>query len=335
MPTKPRSQHRSKSFARRGAGKARDVHQRLRLSFKARTTSVATKSTSKKRHSVSSSSRIRSKHKIKNHKPLTILPQTISFFQLPYELREQIYVYTFVSSRVAWPDWEDVGSWDALALVSRQTKNELDHIPMRLLLGPLKAAWAHSGAAFPIYIISYPEYCNTGNIAVYIPRSAWESSWLLFRLLSTVLSFRAQRTTISVYNDSNRLVSLEEMSGLVQCIRAFLFVRTKPWAAMSRHMKPNALEVVILWAGHISFTGSPSDEVWGITLMRPPSPSKIPACVVCPIRSGVVTLQSMTQISLLDGIVISSETGFRPKRRTRLAKLELVSHAQFVERYDA
>jgi hypothetical protein len=223
MPTKPRSQHRSKSFARRGAGKARDVHQRLRLSFKARTTSVATKSTSKKRHSVSSSSRIRSKHKIKNHKPLTILPQTISFFQLPYELREQIYVYTFVSSRVAWPDWEDVGSWDALALVSRQTKNELDHIPMRLLLGPLKAAWAHSGAAFPIYIISYPEYCNTGNIAVYIPRSAWESSWLLFRLLSTVLSFRAQRTTISVYNDSNRLVSLEEMSGLVQCIRAFLF----------------------------------------------------------------------------------------------------------------
>jgi hypothetical protein len=100
-------------------------------------------------------------------------------------------------------------------------------------------------------------------------------------------------------------------------------------------MKPNALEVVILWAGHISFTGSPSDEVWGITLMRPPSPSKIPACVVCPIRSGVVTLQSMTQISLLDGIVISSETGFRPKRRTRLAKLELVSHAQFVERYDA
>jgi hypothetical protein len=204
---------------------------------------------------------------------------------------------------------------------------------MRLLLGPLKATWAHSGASLPIYITSYPEYSNTGNIAVYIPRSAWASTWLLLRLLSAVLSFRTKRTTISVYNDGNRLVSLEEMSRLVQCIRAFLFVRTKPWAAMAQHMKPNALEVVILWAGHLSFTGSPSDKVWGITLMRPPSPSKIPVRVVCPVRSGVVTLQSMTEISLLDGVVISSETGFRPKRRTRL--VELVSHAEFMERYDA
>jgi hypothetical protein len=104
---------------------------------------------------------------------------------------------------------------------------------------------------------------------------------------------------------------------------------------MSQYIKPNTLEVVILWAGHMSFTGSPSDEIWGVTLMRPPSPSKIPARVVCPVRSGVVTLQSMTQISLLDGIVISSETRFRPKRRTRLTKLELVSHAEFAEKYDA
>jgi hypothetical protein len=172
MPPSLRSRHCLKSFARRGAVKARDVHQRLRRSYKARPTSVATDSTSKGPGPVGGPSKIRFKHKREIHKPHTILLQTISFFKLPYELREQIYVYTFASSRVAWTDWEDAESWDTLALVSRQIKNELDHIPMRLLLGPLKAAWAHSGAPFPIYITSYPKYGNTRNIAVYIPRSA-------------------------------------------------------------------------------------------------------------------------------------------------------------------
>jgi hypothetical protein len=172
MPPSLRSRRRLRSFALRGAVKARAIHHRLHRSYKARTTSVATDSTSKESNPVSGPSQIRFLHKSEIHKLHTILPQTICFFKLPYELREQIYVYSFASSRVAWSNWEDDGSWDALALVSRQIKNELDHIPMRLLLAPLKATWAHSGASFPIYITSYPEYCNTGNIAVYIPRSA-------------------------------------------------------------------------------------------------------------------------------------------------------------------
>jgi hypothetical protein len=105
-----RSRHRLTSFARRSAVKARDVHQRLRRSYKARTTSVATDFTSKAPGSVSGPSKIGSKRKSHIRKPHTILPQTVSFFELPYELREQIYVYTFTSSRIAWTNWEDDGS---------------------------------------------------------------------------------------------------------------------------------------------------------------------------------------------------------------------------------
>jgi hypothetical protein len=176
--------------------------------------------------------------------------QTISFLELPYELREDIYLYVFASSKIHYTVRKEDRGWDCLAMTCHQIRAEFDAIPVRLLIAPIEATWAKSGAIFPIHISTDGAKREESKIIVRVPRSECRplavNAFLLFRLLSVVLAFKTARTTISLYDDGTPLLSLPDVKVFLCLTHSFLFLRITDYHTYSQCNTVNTKEVVML-----------------------------------------------------------------------------------------
>jgi hypothetical protein len=263
----------------------------------------------------------------------------ITFFDLPYELREMVYVYAFTSSKIHNVQRNRNSSWQCLALTSRSIKHEIDTLLMQRLTLPITATWANSGATYPMFVESSSNDQSTQRLVVQVPRSALHRSQaqhvpLLLQLLSTVLSFPTQRTTITMYNDGTRAIRPGEMADILPSMLMLLFLRNfsnEPY--YQRYNVTNAKEVAILWSGHLD------DNVgWRAALLDPRTYivglSRIPVRYIWPgWHQPINTMATIQRARVHEGFVVISETGFRHRKLPRYMKTETILPHVFRERY--
>jgi hypothetical protein len=261
--------------------------------------------------------------------------QTFPFLNLPYEIREDIYLYAFASSRIHFTRKENDMSWDALALACRQIKTELEDIPLRRLMIPIEGSWARSGAESPLHVSVTTPSGEGLRIIVRVPRSALATySWTLFRLLSALLSFKTERTTIALYDDGTPLLALEHIKAFFRLLQNFMFLRSTSYKYYSQCNTVNAKEVVLLWEGHLDYDWpNYSDIVLGMVDTARQG-SYIPACYVSPRTTFTMDdYRRMRPIDGLQGVVISSETRFRPHREPKTSRVRFLTRSLFREVY--
>jgi hypothetical protein len=263
----------------------------------------------------------------------------VSFFDLPYELREMIYVYAFASSKIHDVQRNRNSSWQCLALTCRSIKYETDTLLMQRLTMPITATWARSGATYPIFVESSYNDQSTQRLVVRVPRSALHRSQaqyvpLLLQLLSTVLSFPTQRATITMYNDGTRAIRPGEMANILPSMLMLLFLRNfnhEPY--YQRYNVTNAKEVAILWSGHLD-----ENVGWRATLLDPRTYiiglSRIPARYIWPgWHQPITTMTTIQRARVHEGFVVISETAFRQRKLPRYMKTETVLPHVFREVY--
>jgi len=234
----------------------------------------------------------------KDIEPPTTTPVPTSYFlQLPYELRENIYIYAFASSKIHFSYENRYRGWDCLAMTNRQIRFELDSIPLRLLVAPIEATWARSDAMYSMHVRIDAKNRERSRLTVLLPRSVLSiNSWLLYRLLPAVLSIKTERTTISLYDDGTSLLEPFKIEYFFRSIQRFLFVRYTTYEMYLHFDSVNAKEVVFLWPGHvqsISRWGDKESEdlLLDKILLSKPGSSRVPACYITP-RACYVTPRS-------------------------------------------
>lgn len=339
-----RTQRRLTSFAKRGIRKIRHVRHKAHASRRVPKTSMDGLSDVAPELCADADADKKTRHSFT--RSLDTLesedtgPHQIGFFDLPYELREMIYVYAFASSKIHDVQRNQSSSWQCLALTCRSVKYEMDTILMQRLTLPITATWAQSAATCPLYIESSSSNQSTQQVVIRVPRSAFHRTQaqdvpLLLQLLSTVLSFPAERTTITMYNDGTRAVRPSEMADILPSILTLLFVRNITWPEpyYQRYNATNAKEVAILWSGHLDETVG-----WRATLLDPRTYivglSRIPVRYIWPgWHQPITTMATIQRARVHEGFVVISETGFRPRKWPRHMKTETVLPHVFRERY--
>jgi len=294
----------------------------------------------------------------KDVEPPTPTPvPTSSFLELPYELRENIYIYAFASSKIHFTYENRYRGWDCLAMTNRQIRCELNSIPIRLLVAPIEATWARSDALYPIHIKIDIENRERSRLMVLLPRSVLSiNSWLLYRVLSAVLTIKTERTTISLYDDGTSLLELFKIEYFFRSIQRFLFVHYTTYEMYLHFDSVNAKEVVFLWPGHvqsISRWGDKESEdlLLDRIMLSKPGSSRVPACYITP-RACYITPRAcyitprrsfpgtvrpaLEPMGAMQGIAVASETRFRPLRsgkRQRKVEVKTMQPAEFFKRY--
>ena len=261
--------------------------------------------------------------------------RTSPLLNLPYDIREQIYLYAFASAKIRCTTWKQEKDWSALALACRKVKTELDKIPMRLLTSPIEATWASSGAWFPIHIITDAASAGRLRVSVRVPRSALMTvSELLCRLSSAVLAFESERTTIALYNDGTPPLNLShvvEFFHYTQCIiylRCTLYYPLSSQLTIVEHLIIKAREAVFLWAGHLEYYWL-SHESMSLCMpmeIRLDPEIYVPACYVLPRTSYIARQNGGALITYygMQGIAVSSETRFRREVRWPVPNFSVV-----------
>jgi hypothetical protein len=263
--------------------------------------------------------------------------QTISFLDLPYELREHIYVYAFASSKIHYTVRKEDRGWDCLAMTCHQIRAELDAIPIRLLIAPIEATWAKSGAMFHIHVSTDGAKREDSKIIIRVPRSECRPlavhSFLLLRLISVVLTFKTARTTIALYDDGTRLLSLPDIKVFLCLTQSFLFLRITDYDTYSQCNTVNTKEVVVLWAGHLhSYWVSHQNIITDLFMAR--LRTKIPISFVWPGTTNTYSQAGgLMPVNVTQGIAIVSETRFRPARGRRKLNVRSMHPVEFRQRY--
>jgi hypothetical protein len=257
-------------------------------------------------------------------------PRKMLFLDLPYDLREIVYVHVFATDRVYDVQMDQRSTWACLALTCRCMKHDLENIPVKLLYSPVHHAWAHSGAPYAMHTPSLVS--QTPRImTVRVPRCAISLAHeayapLLVRFISIALSLNTLRTTIIVYNDHTPLLTGMELFGFVRRMFDLLEQRESKPRKLWQNNPVNIQQVVFQWPdtlaqGHIHVVEP---------VLRFGCDSRIPKTwsISCP------DISCSPPLLLLDeGFAVSSPTRFRIKGRRRPTTLEPLSPSTYQRRY--
>jgi hypothetical protein len=203
--------------------------------------------------------------------------KSTSFLDLPYELREQVYLCVHQLSCVYTETESSQPIWSCLASTCHQICDEMRDIPLRYLLKSIEEAWIDTGAQSPLLVTMSDRAYSDKRVTVLVPRCFLEfthnqsaPSHLYvrrFTVLSALLHLHTNRVTLSLYDDGTPLLEsfghnvyalgqyLEFILDLLRARRVrgidrFTFHSPMRQAGHMYQMKVvNTNEVVLLWFG--------------------------------------------------------------------------------------
>jgi hypothetical protein len=288
-----------------------------------------------------------------------------SLLDLPYELREQIYLCVHKLSCVYKAAERSRPIWTCLASSCHQIRNEMRDIPLRYLLGSTKQAWIDTGAKSPLLVTTSNQSYIERNVTVLVPRCILEFNddnnlpshvhTRCLTVLSALLHIHTNRVVLSIYDDGtpplnhrgHNMAALSEYLDFILdllCARRFRrkdrYVRHSPMrqAGHMRQMKVvNTKEVVLLWPS-LTEPDFPFAHWWTQNRIQPWTIRRggnIPQCFTFSGDSFPWDVSRMTDThDDMQRVAVTSSTGFRPKRQLRKAlKVELLPSQVFCQRF--
>jgi hypothetical protein len=291
--------------------------------------------------------------------------QPTSLLDLPYELREQIYLYVHKLSCVYTAAERSRPIWTCLASSCHQVRNEMRDVPLRYLLGSIKQAWVDTGARSPLLVTTSNQSYIERNVTVLVPRCILEFTednkspshehTKCLTVLSALLHIHTNRVVLSIYDDGtppfhprghNMAALGQYLDFILDLLRARRFrgldhhVKRSPMrqAGHMRRMKlVNTKEVVLLWPSltepHFPIAHWYTQyRIRAWTIRRG---GNIPQCFHFSGDSFPWDMSRLLEThDDMQRVAVTSSTGFRHKRQCRKGlKVELLPSQVFCQRF--
>ncbi|KAF1977514.1 hypothetical protein BU23DRAFT_298530 [Bimuria novae-zelandiae CBS 107.79] len=256
-----------------------------------------------------------------------------SFFSLPLELRNEVYMYIFASSLVHEPSKEPLTDWDNLLLTCRQIKYEMERMPATPIIALVATVWTDNFPGTPLRIERIANSNSTYGtqfLTVAMPRAMFQASPRdhLLEYISMYISplFRifTEKLLITLYDDGSPLVN--QLPDLVFTLDDIVWGRYRGLSTANNvggapcRNYFNANEVVVDWTGHANLMGGTAlilPWMWGCYALL--------YCVLEPVKRSVGLRSFAIKITWVEGskrrkfwierVTWSSKSYFRRTRR--------------------